>query len=750
MGRVAYTHQAFNAGELGRFLYGRIEDVAAYRRGCRTLKNFDIAPQGPAIKRKGTWHVAETKNSANQSRLIPFVFSEQDSFLLEFGDSYIRFYSNQSPVYEAAVTITSATAANPVVVTATIHGYSNGDEVLIEGVSGQTELNGKRFIVANVTTNTFELTSEDGSARSAGTGGTAQRVYEITSPYGTSDLPNIKFTQKNDIMYLAAGGTSIRPQKLTRINATNWTIAAVDNQLGPVEDVNDSATTITLTGTISKGGTSTWTASASLFETAHVGSVWAIANTSNANIGYARMTARSSATVATFENQTALFATSTATTNWYAASWSGVNGYPKAVAFHQGRLFWGGVDNNPLGMYGSVSADNFENYDKDDASDEDAVRFSLNGQRNDIQWIVSDGDFITAGTAGGLAFVSGGTDGVITPSSITARVGTSFGSSNVQGVKFNNTLKYIQGTGRVMYEAQYDDVALNYVARDISVFNNNILEDGVSYMSVRETPFTSIYAVAGDGECKVVTQENVQTVLGWSRYVTGEDVSDAIESVAIVAGQKYDEVWFIVKRTIDGNTVRYVEYVEPDIDVNYFVDSGMQYTGAATDTITGLDYLEGRIVHVYDITNKLYEGEYTVSSGSITLNAGRTVTNAYIGIPYNADLEIMRPEAGGNNGFALGKLQRTHRFNLLLYNTQTFQAGPSFSKLQTVPTGTTTNTILGSGPAVVGATDPDFLPEDVLLYEGAYTRNESFCIRSGQPYPITVIAAVLHLETNDG
>jgi hypothetical protein len=74
-------------------------------------------------------------------------------------------------VVDADVTITGATAADPVVITAASHGFSDDDVVSIRDVGGMTEINGKKFTVANKTANTFELKDEDGSDHTAYTSG---------------------------------------------------------------------------------------------------------------------------------------------------------------------------------------------------------------------------------------------------------------------------------------------------------------------------------------------------------------------------------------------------------------------------------------------------------------------------------------------------------------------------------------------------------------------------------------------------
>ena len=94
-------------------------------------------------------------------------------------------------VFEVAATgstITSSTNADPVVVTATAHGFSDADKVKISGVTTQVELNNRIFTVADKADNTFEITDDGGASPAndidgtghagAGTGGTAYLVTE--------------------------------------------------------------------------------------------------------------------------------------------------------------------------------------------------------------------------------------------------------------------------------------------------------------------------------------------------------------------------------------------------------------------------------------------------------------------------------------------------------------------------------------------------------------------------------------------
>jgi len=230
MAKTTFGFASFTSGELSPRLDGRI-DLEKYFSGTKTLENMVIHPHGGASRRPGTKFVAEVKNSGDQTRLIPFEFSTTQTYMMEFGDQYIRFFKDNGIITEAAKTITGITKANPGVVTASSHGYSNGDYVILSGIVGMTELNGRQFKVAGVATNTFQLQDTDGnnfdtsSLTTYASGGEAFRIYQITSPYNKADLFEIKYAQSADIMYIVHPSYAIR--KLTRTGHTSWTLNTV-------------------------------------------------------------------------------------------------------------------------------------------------------------------------------------------------------------------------------------------------------------------------------------------------------------------------------------------------------------------------------------------------------------------------------------------------------------------------------------------------------------------------------------------
>src|SRR5882672_3405854 len=226
--RVATLTRSFSAGEITPELFGRI-DLSKFQTGLKTCRNFEVLPHGPVVNSPGFEYILETKNSAKQSVLIPFIFNTAQAYQLEFGDQYIRFHTQAGTVLEAGGAITAITQANPGVVTQNAHGYANGQVIFLSGIGGMTQLNGRFVTVAGAAANTYQLTYFDGTninttAYGAYTaGGTGARVYEIASPYLEADLQDLHYTQSADVMTITH--PSYDKRELKRLGAVNWTLA---------------------------------------------------------------------------------------------------------------------------------------------------------------------------------------------------------------------------------------------------------------------------------------------------------------------------------------------------------------------------------------------------------------------------------------------------------------------------------------------------------------------------------------------
>ena len=753
MARVAVQLTNFTGGELSPRLDGR-NDLSKYSSGCKTLENMIIYPHGSAARRSGSRFIAEVKSSAAKTRLIPFEFSTTQTYMMEFGNQYIRFYKDNGQILEGDKTISGATQANPVVITATSHGYSNGDEISITSVAGMTELNNKRYLVANKTTNTFEITNVDGtningtSFTAYTSGGVANRVYEISTPYLTAELFDIKYAQSADVMYITHPNHEV--EKLSRTGHTSWTLSDVDFTKGPMQDANTTDTTLNPgatavgTGVSLAASATTGINSGSGFLSTDVGRFVFLHG------GYAKITAVTDTTNATIEILTTLSA-STATSDWRLGSFSDTTGHPSSVTFFEQRLVFAGTSNEPQTLFFSKSGD-YENMDANiggTIADDDAIIYTIaSNQVNAIRFMTATRTLIV-GTAGGEFTVSGGgTDVAITPTNILIKKQSNHGAANVDAISAGNATLFLQRAKRKIRELAYNFDVDGYLAPDMTILAEHITEGGITQMAYQQEPNQIVWMTRSDGELVGLTYQREQQVTAWHRQIFGGSFGSGnavCESVAVIPTDDTEyQVYVIVKRTINSITRRYVEYLnnfdftETDNTTFNFLDSQLDYSGSATTTITGLEHLEGQVVSI--LADGSTHPDKTVSSGAITLD--RSSTKVKVGLSYTSLLQTMRLDAGAANGTSQGKTKRIYDISLRLFESVGVEVGPDLSNMERIP--------FRSSADDMDTAIPVFTGDKEIEFRGNYETDGFIFVRQTQPLPLTVLSLYPNLVTNDG
>ena len=753
MARVAVQLTNFTGGELSPRLDGR-NDLNKYSSGCKTLENMIVYPHGSAARRSGTQFVAEVKDSAAKTRLIPFEFSTTQTYMLEFGNQYIRFYKDNGQILESDVTISGATQANPVVITATGHGYSNGDEISISGVVGMTELNNKRYLVANKTTNTFEITDVDGTnINGTGftaytSGGVANRVYEISTPYLTAELFDIKFAQSADVMYITHPNHEV--EKLSRTGHTSWTLADVDFTDGPYLDNNITTTTLNPSAhTVGTGVTVVASATTGInggsgFQSTDVGRLIRFVD------GYGKITAVADTLNFTMEILEDM-GSATASTDFALGSFSDTTGHPTCVTFFEQRLVFAGTTDQPQTLFFSKSGD-YENMNENRGgtiADDDAIIYTIaSNQVNAIRFMTATRTLIV-GTAGGEFTVSGGgTDVAITPTNILIKKQSNHGAANLDAIAAGNATLFLQRAKRKIRELAYNFDVDGYLAPDMTILSEHITEGGITQMAYQQEPNQIVWMTRNDGELIGLTYQREQQVTAWHRQIFGGSFSSGnavCESVAALPTDDAEyQVWVIVKRTINSVTRRYVEYLnafdftETDNTTFNFLDSQLNYDGSATTTITGLDHLEGETVSV--LADGSTHPDKTVSSGSITLD--RSSTKVKVGLPFTSLLQTMRLDAGAANGTSQAKTKRIYDISLRLYESVGVEVGPDLQNMERIP--------FRSSADSMDTAIPVFTGDKEIEFRGNYETDGFIFVRQTQPLPLTVLSLYPNLVTNDG
>ena len=498
-------------------------DFAKYFNGATNIENFVVMPHGPITRRPGTYFVSEIKTSANKTRLIPFTFSTEQTYILEFGNQYIRFFKDDGQIVEANKTITAITAANPAVVTSSSHGYNNGDFITISSVVGMTEVNGKTFKVADKTTNTFELQDVDGNdINSSGytaysSAGVANRIYQITTNYTTAQLFDLKFAQSADVMYVTH--PSHEASKLSRTGHTSWTLSEVDfGETGPYMDANTTATTLTPassgtgTGVNITASSTTGINGGNGWQTTDVGRILKF------NSGEAVITARTNTTVVVC-TITKAFTNTDATAAFQLGSFSDTTGHPSVVTFFEQRLVFAGTSDQPQTMFFSKSGD-YENMTAGTDADDAMIYTIASNQVNAIKAMKATRTLIVM-TTGGEYAVSAGTASAITPTNISIVKQSNYGSAGVDALSIGNATIFLQRAKRKMRELAYNFDTDGYVAPDLTILAEHITDSGITQMDYQQEPYSIVWGARTDGILAGLTYNRLESVVAWHRHIIG-------------------------------------------------------------------------------------------------------------------------------------------------------------------------------------------------------------------------------------
>ena len=522
MPRTTASLNSFVSGEFSAKLDGRT-DFEKYASGCKTLQNMLVHPQGAAARRVGTQFIAEVKTSSAKTRLIPFEFSTTQTYILEFGNTYIRMYKDKGQITEGDVTISAITKANPAVVTANGHGFLNGQNVIITSVVGMTEVNGKTFKVAEKTTNTFELQNVDGTDINSSafttysSGGDANRIYEIVSPYLTAELFELKFAQSADVMYITHPNHEV--MKLSRTGHTSWTLTEVAFTAGPYLPTNTTATTITPQQAAAATG-KTLTLSAITGVNGGVG--WLATDVGRIvkfNSGEAIITARTNATVAVATITTA-FTNDNAIAAFNLGAFSNTTGHPSCVSFFEQRLVFAGTKDEPQTLYFSKSGD-YENMTTGTNADDAMVYTIASNQVNKIRYLKSVRTLLIGTTGGEFSVSADGTDAAVTPTNVTIKRQSSFGAANVDAQPAGNAVLFLQRAKRKIRELAYNFDADGYVAPDLTILNETVTDSGINEMAYQQAPDSILWCVRQDGILSGLTYQRTDNVVAWHRHIIG-------------------------------------------------------------------------------------------------------------------------------------------------------------------------------------------------------------------------------------
>ena len=766
----------FTSGELSPRLNGRI-DMEKYYNGASKLSNFAVLMHGGLQKRSGTKFIREIKTSSGSNsgaRLIPFVFSKTQAYILEFGHNYIRFYKDEGVIvssgttpYEISTTYTAA-QINEL-------EYVQSADVLYLVHEAHPPRKLSRTGHTSWTISDVDLF--DGPYEPANTSSTTMQ------PSGTSG--NITITASSSVFVANDVGRSIRIK-----NGSDWGFAKITGY--------NSATNVNATVNADMPFAATSANEDWRLGSFYIGNYPTKVTFFEERLFYAGTTQQPSTV---FSSMSADFDKFSPTSK--DGSVNDDNGLQFTIVSDQVNQITGLYGGKFLAIFTKNGAFNMSsgsatqgitpttiqvtNETNDGAADKkvspaskSVLFIGKNKKRlrefaynidydsfttpdmtvlsehlgyglfeecafanypNNILWVRrNDGMLlgftyyrdqdVTAWHTHTIAGTSSGCTITVTDyANIAAGKTLKFTKSDGSTVTFTSTTG-TPGSNEFKTETNNNTTADNIYTTINGHADFVVANPAANVVTVRET----------NPKGPMLKVESTDTV----RLATTDASAAKVKSIAVIPGidDAFDTLYMIVERTINGAVKQYVEFLEDDYreadghteSDQFYVDSGLTYTGSSTSTLSGLDHLEGEIVAV--LNNGAVESRKTVSSGQITLS--NATTKCHVGLPFTAELESVNVEPKSQYGTTQGKRGRIDKAIFRLFETVGLKAGPSSSSVDVVPFRTTTSTMSATAPKTGDYT---------FLMPATYTTENKLYVKSDTAQACTISAIMIQMST---
>jgi hypothetical protein len=587
----AIPQRSFSGGELAPSLHAR-SDLAKYQSGAKTLRNMIVLAHGGASNRPGTKYIAEVKDSTERVRLIPFQFSVSQTYVLEFGDLYMRVFTDGAQVLLAGVPYEIATP------------YTTADLPTLKYVQSAD--------VMTIAHPSYATRNLSRTAHTSWTLATITLAPALAAPAGPIATPT--------------NGTGVIP---THTDSYMITAVAAETLEESLPSVAATCLNFPLSPATGTYNTVTWSAVTGATKY----NVYKESNGSGIHgfIGSATALSFTDTNLAGDDSDTPPGARDP-----FAAS-----NYPGVVTYHQQRRVFGGSTTAPQTVWMSQSG-NYQNFNVSSPSrDDDAVTFTLaSPQVNEIRHFVALADLLVLTSGGEFKVTGGGSGGgdAITPSAVVVRPQGYRGCSHVPPLTIGETALFVQAKGSIVRDLGYSLDTDGYTGNDLSVLSNHLFEGlTLDEWAYAQAPHSIVWAVRSDGVMLSLTYMREHQVWAWCQH----DTAGLYESVCTVSEGTEDAVYVAVKRTINGVVRRYVERLQSrivnDVRDSFFVDSGLTYDGAAATVISGLDHLESETVTI--LADGSVSASQIVSAGTVTLPAAASVV--HVGLAYSSEIKTL-------------------------------------------------------------------------------------------------------------
>lgn len=539
MANIRTLQRSFSGGELTPEFFGRIDD-AKYAAGLAVCRNFIPKPHGPASNRPGFAFVREVKNSTSPVRLIPFTFSTTQTMVIEMGAGYFRFHT-----YGATL----------------LHD--------VEGV-----------LVP----------------------------YKVAHPYTASELFDVHYVQSADVLTFVHPNHA--PRELRRLGATNWQMATIAFAPPTAPTAPTATRSFTGEGTAEDRYTYYYVVTAigpdeisesfaspsasvagNLYQTGQTITVtWAAVTGASRYYVYklqGGLYGYIGETDALSITDDDITPDLSKTPPRYDTAFQSAGDYPGAVSYYEQRRCFAGTLNKPQNIWLTRSGTESDLSYSLPLKDDDRISFRVAAREaNTIRHIVPLSQLLLLTSSAEWVVTSLNSD-AITPTSISVRPQSYVGASNVQPVIINNTLIYGAARGGHVREMAYNWQASGFLTGDLSLRAPHLF-DGLDIvdMAYSKSPSPVVWFVSSNGNLLGLTYVPEQQIGAWHRH----DTDGVFESIAVVAEGHEDVLYAVVRRTINGQSRRYVERMASRVfqrqEDAFFVDCGGTLDGRNTGNTT--------------------------------------------------------------------------------------------------------------------------------------------------------------------
>lgn len=578
----------FTSGWLSKSLLGRT-DITRYFNGVGELENYIVTKRGGIIPRPGTIFVADTKDQDSRVRLIPFVFSTDEAYIIELGDNYARFYKDNAQVESSPGTPLEITTPYDIAQLAQVR-FAQASNTMILVHPDVTPQRLQRFTntswkMADIDFNLPAL-SESGVKPAASltlsattgsitlTAGSATFLIgdvgrEVSAGTGLARITAFTSTT-------VVSATTVIDFNTTSFTSGNWTL--LDSPQSEVQpNGKDVGSSITLTANIN-----TWRDAGFSFSDVN--------RYVRIDDGVVKITSVTSALIAVATVIKQLSKDADITTappdkafpgGWSIETtmWTSTLGFPQTVALYEGRLIFGGSFSFPTTLWGSEVGNAFNFFTG--ILDSSPFQFALDSGRYDLITAVEPSNNLVVMTYGGEYSLNGRNDGPITATNTAIRKQSSYGCKGIEPVSIGNGIVFVQRSGRKIMFYQYDPNNVSYQGKDATSLNDEITLEGITNISFAQEPYQLVYGVT-NGTMAVLCIEPEEEVFGWSLFTGGRGMT--FHDVATIPISDKDQTWCIC-RLNDRYVVQYFDF-ESSLDGQETVTEV-----TATTSFTGFDHL---------------------------------------------------------------------------------------------------------------------------------------------------------------